>query len=457
MITRKQDRGLPGNGGEFATPIKSEPDLHLQLRELAADESLDQDFVEVLHHAGLRGTLQPYDGDNPDISDAAIVFKHPRSDTELVIDPKNDEGFAVLYEDRYDEANSFRTTSDEYPSPKEMGDMVQDMLFTQGVNNAVYSATMPDRFEIRDTGIHADGEGNIHTRIIICDDQDELGGFGYLGYDYTTGEASLSDCDNPDLTLEEVITDLFPEGTSAQQGFDKILQMSAASPFVHGALRKALIGVDMDNPDDVPADGRLREIAFDAAGGSWTKTSDMNDLNHDYRSTVGGIDVKVRDDYLGAIVQYEVWDNREPGVSRQLSSDHGQDLQEVMAVARAKRAAAFHYGTNTGIHEGDRLPFGISAGSERTLPGVDYVWAKGGLAAFKLTENRNADVHPVWRNKDGFYNEKIAWVIPTLTHHGEYAYERVAKALEIAKKEYGPQLATAIRTDPKRYGALSDW
>lgn len=59
-------------------------------------------------------------------------------------------------------------------------------------------------------------------------------------------------------------------------------------------------------------------------------------------------------------------------------------------------------------------PWGMSQRTTVYAEGIDF-HTTAGHGGFKLSAERNRDVHPQLRSKDGFYEEDIAWAIVAIT------------------------------------------
>lgn len=103
-------------------------------KHLTVAPGVDQAVAQKLEAGGLKGALAPYAGNNPDAGDNPHTYTSPGG-RELIVSLSEDEGFRVMYDDRYDE-DTFSIETDADAGPEECVGTVQDALWQLAVNDA---------------------------------------------------------------------------------------------------------------------------------------------------------------------------------------------------------------------------------------------------------------------------------------------------------------------------------
>lgn len=173
----RQPKGIPA-GGQFAAAVH--PESELALDQAHKDGSLhvaagaDQELVRKLTAGGLAGSLAPYMGDNPDAGPNPHTYVSPGG-RELIISLSEDEGFRVMYDDRYDE-DTFSLETDHHADPKTCAETVEDALWQLTVNDANTEAagglSSGDFYELRDITLDRTSDGGLVGEIRASNDDD---------------------------------------------------------------------------------------------------------------------------------------------------------------------------------------------------------------------------------------------------------------------------------------------
>ncbi|MHA7295165.1 hypothetical protein [Arthrobacter sp. HLT1-21] len=253
MTISRVQPGVPA-GDHFTASLHPEADVALTgayglTIHPSAASPLAYDLAQ---EGGLTGTVTGYGGDNPDVPAGALTYKHPQAYGELLISDTDGE-FEVRYDDRYDEANSF-TTSTDSADPEDRTNMIKGVLFDLDVANAAESTLgFGEAYERRTAEVARDGSSA--QFVLSANEEDHDGQIAYLtvSHDYKTGATSVFD-DNARKNLEggelaaklnEVSLDLSGgdhSQPSLKDRFNSLVVESAKSPFASDAVRVLAAG-----------------------------------------------------------------------------------------------------------------------------------------------------------------------------------------------------------------------
>lgn len=224
----RQPEGVP-TGGQFATTTKTESDVTLTPARsgLSIDPACQGKAVQDLAAAGLKGTLAPYHGGDPDIPDGSLSYHSPEGH-ELAISGLG-TGSTAIHMISGDPDHSFTVTRENATA--------RDVV--EGIEAAAWCDDLAGAFEttfdhggeneVRDSYLSRNPETGDMVAGMTISDQD--GNWFSVDHNYTTGETTAAPESAagpgplPDVDLDAVITDL----TGKDTGGDT--QGAAASAF----------------------------------------------------------------------------------------------------------------------------------------------------------------------------------------------------------------------------------
>ena len=233
-----------GTGGQFAEKHRSQgSDLPKEITSsgITAYPGVPAEIAAGIAQTGLTGSISPYQGNNPDYPDETFTYKNPESDYELDFYRNDDGGYTVSYEDRWNEDNSFTVQMDEY-TPERLAGTLEDTLYDLDVAAAGQDAfrSVGDDFELRDTELVVDGEGNPHSSVLVSDEEGE---WIHLNHDHGKGKTTLSsnseyiEGEDADELLTRIVGDSENARGRAAAMFEQTLAGAAASPFAPQSLK----------------------------------------------------------------------------------------------------------------------------------------------------------------------------------------------------------------------------
>lgn len=84
-------------------------------------------------------------------------------------------------------------------------------------------------------------------------------------------------------------------------------------------------------------------------------------------------------------------------------------------------------------------------------PGIDSVHTRH-HGFYVLTDERNLEVDPAWRQPSSWYEGDCAWTAPVITHHRDLDWKLVRRAHEEARRYFPEECDAVVGKDPARYG-----
>jgi hypothetical protein len=171
----RQPKGIPV-GGQFAAAAHPESGVSLDQNEgLSVAAGTDPALAEKLAAGGLKGSLAPYKGNNPDAGDNPHAYTSPGG-RELILSSSDDEGFRAMYDDRYDvETFSLEITPEDATS-EACVETVQDALWQLAINDA--NSEIPgglrsaDYYELQEVTLDRNPDGGLVGEIRARNDDD---------------------------------------------------------------------------------------------------------------------------------------------------------------------------------------------------------------------------------------------------------------------------------------------
>lgn len=247
----RQPKGVPV-GGQFAAAAHPESDLNLDetnVAQLRTAEGTDPLLAQKLAAGGLKGTIAPYSGNNPDAGDNPHSYTSPGG-RELIVSHSEGEGFRVMYDDRYDE-DTFSLEVDADADAQECADTVQDALWQLAVNDA--NAHSPaglssgDFYELREVALDRRPDGSFVGSIRASNDD---GMHSVVQYYLSTGTTTVYRDDE------------WLEGAAAEWELAAVFEGLHSEP-EHG---------DFERHTRAYFEGLLQTAATDPDAPAWSKT-----------------------------------------------------------------------------------------------------------------------------------------------------------------------------------------
>lgn len=186
---------------------------------------------------------------------------------------------------------------------------------------------------------------------------------------------------------------------------------------------------------------------MDADGTEWDTAGD--EYTNTLVSRADGIDVEVSKDIRGEDYSLDVVDYRGNRPVR-LARDVVDSVEAGKERGKELRARALLYEHNK-IEIGARSPWGTIENHGVLAPGIDDVWTAG-HGGYKLSRQRQAEVHPTWRRPAGWYEQDCAWSIAAVTHWKDLSRLKFEEAHAEARKYYPDEYTQVVGKDPERYG-----
>lgn len=171
----RQPKGIPV-GGQFAAAAHSESGVSLDQNDvLTVAAGTDPALAEKLTAGGLKGSLAPYSGNNPDAGENPHTYTSPGG-RELILSSSEDEGFRAMYDDRYDEETFSIEIAPEDADARGCAGVVHDALWQLALNDA--NSEIPaglrsaDYYELQEVTLERGSEGGFLGEIRARNDDD---------------------------------------------------------------------------------------------------------------------------------------------------------------------------------------------------------------------------------------------------------------------------------------------
>lgn len=186
------------------------------------------------------------------------------------------------------------------------------------------------------------------------------------------------------------------------------------------------------------------------ADGTVWETDYEDEYSHTLVNVDAGLGVRVTSDIRDDQVRWRLNDQRRDEIHFTVAEGTADTLEEAQAAAKAAREAVSKYGS-TGLDIGDWTPRGPVRSIHPLGVGFDVI-AAGNHGYYKLSDERNAEVHSSWRKPDGLYDEDTSWSVAVLSHPDCASPKMLDEAHFLARRYYPREYTEVISPDPARYG-----